>query len=258
MLTLNEEEFIRDALSSVLPFVDDTIVIDQRSHDDTAQIALDMGCRVMNVDGNFSTKGERWFRDLAARTCQTDWMMIIDADEALSDGWHVPIREFINVHGDKYGAIEIHFYHLMASYEFHTTNSPLWRPCFIRRHPGLCGSPPMEGSFAHSSYYLSYQPNLIKYLDCAAKIFHQGYLQRDLMKRWRTNIGRNDYKMTPEEAAATLERFEQNPFIGFPEVVPMTIPLSQYPTVLQPRVGKTYNVEYNAETKRILSRTPIP
>jgi glycosyltransferase involved in cell wall biosynthesis len=257
MLTWNDEEFLSESLASIVPFVDEALVIDQFSSDHTPRIVRQSGVKLIQVSGNFATRGEKWFRDLAAALCRTDWMMVIDADEVMSDGWQDYIRSFINTWGDVYGAVEVPFYHLIGSYEFHTPNSPLWRPAFVRRHPGLQGSPPKEGSFAHSNYYLSYKPNRIKYLDSRAKIFHLGYVQRDLMKRWRTNFGRNDYNQSPEEREANLARLESNPCLALPEVVPMTIPISEYPAVLQPRVGRTYVVDYDPAARRIRSRSVI-
>lgn len=253
MLTLNEEEFIAESLDSIIPFVDEAIVIDQFSTDRTVEIAESKGARVMLVEGNFSTLGEKYFRDLAARMCSCDWMMVIDADEVMSDGWAGPMRHFLNIHGDNYGAIEIPFYHLIGSYEYHSVDSPLWRPAFVRRHPALRGTPPMRGPFAHSNYHLSYDPPEIRRFARAA-IFHLGYVQKNLMKRWTTNVRRCDYTEDRNEQDATLERLEKHPCDALPECLPMTIPIQKYPKALQGRVSKTYDVAYNPQTRRITDR----
>lgn len=256
MLTHNEEEFIADSLEAVVPFVDEAIVIDQFSTDNTVKIAQSKGARAALVDGDFSVHGEKFFRDLAARICVCDWMMIIDADEIMSDGWAGPLRHFIETEGDNFGAIELPFYHLIGSYEFHSKDSPLWRAAFVRRHPGLTGTLPMLGPFAHSNYHLSYHPNQVHRFNKAA-IFHLGYVQHNLMKRWITNVRRGDYGYSKAEEEETLKMLESNLCAGLPECVPLELPLSKYPTSLQARVGRTFNVAYNPKTRRIIDRSVI-
>lgn len=254
MLALNEEEFIADALEGVLPFVDEAIVIDQSSTDKTREIAIKMGAQVIEAPGNFSTRGEKWFRDLAVRVCDCDWMMVIDADEVMSDGWSPVIREAIN--RDTHGAIEVPFYHLIGSYEYHSLDSPLWRPAFVRRHEHLAGSGPMKGPFAHSNYHQSYSPNEVMRVD-GVSIFHLGYVQRDLMKRWRTNIRRGDYGYSKSEEDENLKMLQGNPCIGLPKCIPMTIDLGKYPEILRPRVGRTYAVVYDPESMHIRNRVRL-
>lgn len=253
MLAMNEEEFIADSLAAVLPFVDEAIVIDQNSRDRTREIATKMGAAVILAPGNFSTMGERWYRDLAVKVCSCDWMMPLDADEVFSDGWADAVRPHLS---DAIGAISIPFYHLMASYEYHSLASPLRRHAFVRRHSLLSGCPPMVGPFAHSHYHESYEPKAVKELDSCA-IFHLGYVRADMAKRWESIILRGDFNYTEQEQRENIEMLRENPLNGFPKVVPLNIPANEYPSVLRPRVGRTYAIDYDADEMKIRGRVRI-
>lgn len=255
MLTLDAEEFLDLALGSAAPYCDEVIVIDQGSKDRTVEIAKSYGARVTIVEGNFSVRGEKYFRDLAVELCTGDWMMVIDSDEVLSDGWAGPIRKLLAERGDEFGCIEIPFYHLMASYEFQSLDSPFSHAVFVKRHPKLRGCAPMVGPFAHSFYHETYEPKVIHQTDVAA-IFHLGYVQKNLMKRWETNMRRGDYDLSAAEQEATLENFRSNPCLGFSEVKRLTIPLEKYPASLRERVGRSYTVHYDEKTRRIQRRIP--
>jgi len=81
LIVRNESAFIADCLASVRPVVDDIVVVDTGSTDDTAAIAASYGARVFHF---------RWRDDFAAARnagldqCRTDWILYIDADERLA------------------------------------------------------------------------------------------------------------------------------------------------------------------------------
>lgn len=254
MLVKNEEEFLQDALESAAPFVDSITIIDQESTDKTPWIARSFpGVRYIWHSGDFKTHGEKYFRDLVANITREDWILVLDADEILSDGWQV-IRPHLT---DDVGVFNVKFYHLMGSYEFHAMDSPHWCPRFIRNHPNLRGCAPMLGSYAHSNYRENYRPNVVENF-AGASIFHTGYMKRDIAWRWEYNIKRGDYGFDEKVAQDHVDRFRNNPMDGFPPVKPLTIPLEQYPSILQSRVGRTYNIQYDPATHRLTGRTAIP
>jgi glycosyltransferase involved in cell wall biosynthesis len=256
MLTQDAEEFLDLALGSTAPYCDEVIVIDQGSKDRTVEIAWEHGAAVVHADGNFETRGEKYFRDMAVRLCKSDWLMILDADEVMSDNWIGAVKPLLAGVVD-YGAVDLPYYQLMGSYEYQALDSPLWRPVFIRKHPNLeCGTRP-DGLTIHCNYHQSYQPPS-SYRFAGASVFHLGYVQRDLMKRWRTNVLRGDYGGTAEDRLTMLGRLEANPCTGFPEVTPISrADLEQFPAVLRARYQNSYVVTMNAELNRIIDRREL-
>lgn len=79
IICLNEAANIERCIRSV-PIAADVVVVDSGSRDDTVQIAKSCGARVFEREW-------RGFRDqkrLATEFCENDWVLSLDADEALS------------------------------------------------------------------------------------------------------------------------------------------------------------------------------
>ncbi len=83
MIARNEARCIAGCLRSVRPWVDELIVLDTGSTDDTVAIAQSEGAQVHHFS---------WINDFAAARnaalafSNADWNLILDADETLSDG----------------------------------------------------------------------------------------------------------------------------------------------------------------------------
>ena len=73
VITLNEEDHIRDCLTSLFRVCDDVVVVDSSSEDDTAKIAREMGATV--IDQPFLGDGPQ--RSFGAEHCQQDWVFIL-------------------------------------------------------------------------------------------------------------------------------------------------------------------------------------
>lgn len=80
LIVQNEEEFILSCLNSVKAIVDDCIVIDTGSSDQTAKLAAAAGARVFNFpwSGDFAEA-----RNFALAQADSDWVLVLDADEIL-------------------------------------------------------------------------------------------------------------------------------------------------------------------------------
>jgi glycosyltransferase involved in cell wall biosynthesis len=76
ILTFNEAAKIRAAVESVL-WADEIIVVDSQSTDATAEIATNLGARVLQVP--FQGFGD--LRNRAVAACRYDWIFSLDADE---------------------------------------------------------------------------------------------------------------------------------------------------------------------------------
>lgn len=80
VITRNEAATIARCLDSV-PFADDKVVVDCGSDDDTVAIARAHGARVVQRDWlGFGPQ-----RNFATDQCRNDWILVLDADEYLSD-----------------------------------------------------------------------------------------------------------------------------------------------------------------------------
>lgn len=79
IICLNEAANIERCLRSV-PFADDVVVLDSGSQDATREIAAAAGARVFNEEW----RGFRAQKQRATDLCQNDWILSLDADEALS------------------------------------------------------------------------------------------------------------------------------------------------------------------------------
>jgi tetratricopeptide (TPR) repeat protein len=88
----NEARRIADCLDSVRGFVDEAIVVDTGSTDDTARIAKQRGARVLNFD---------WCDDFAAarnyslRHATGDWILVLDADERLDTSAKTALQQLM-------------------------------------------------------------------------------------------------------------------------------------------------------------------
>lgn len=83
LITRNEAPFLPDCLRSIHAAVDEIVVVDTGSRDDTVRMARELGCRVLH---------HRWDDDFAAArnvgiaAATGDWILVIDADERLIGG----------------------------------------------------------------------------------------------------------------------------------------------------------------------------
>lgn len=89
--TFNEEKNIARAIKSA-EFADEIIVCDMYSDDDTAVIAKKMGAKIIfHKRVGFVEPA----RNLAISQASGDWILIIDADEEISDGLKDKVKELI-------------------------------------------------------------------------------------------------------------------------------------------------------------------
>ena len=96
MIVKNEGQNLPRCLASVKPFVDEMIVVDTGSQDDTPEIAVQYGAKV---------KTFKWIDDFAAARnyalsqVSGEWVLVLDADEELVVGAE-DFRERLNLQGE--------------------------------------------------------------------------------------------------------------------------------------------------------------
>ncbi len=83
MIVKNEEKVLRECLNSVKDIVDEMVLVDTGSEDDTVDIAKEFGAKLYEFKwcNDFS-----FARNFAAEKCSGDWILVLDADEVVTLG----------------------------------------------------------------------------------------------------------------------------------------------------------------------------
>ena len=92
IITLNEEKIIEKTLKSVEAIADEIIIVDSNSSDKTIEIAKSFGAKVFIEDW----KGFGPQKNSVIEKCNGDWILLIDADEELSEGLVQKIKGIVN------------------------------------------------------------------------------------------------------------------------------------------------------------------
>lgn len=80
IITFNEEQMIRDCLSSIGEWVDEILIIDGGSVDKTVEIAQSLGTKVfVNKFKDFASQ-----RNFALEKAMGEWVLYVDADERVT------------------------------------------------------------------------------------------------------------------------------------------------------------------------------
>jgi len=79
LLTKNEEKNIRRCIEA-LSFVDQIVVVDSGSTDNTIPLALELGAEIHEIEWN----GFGEARKFAHSKCTNEWVLVVDADEVVS------------------------------------------------------------------------------------------------------------------------------------------------------------------------------
>src|SRR6204780_4913453 len=98
IITYNEERNIPRSLES-LRCCDEVVVVDSGSTDRTVELATKLGARV--IDSNW--RGYAGQKNYASSQCEHDWVLSLDADEALSEALEGEIWQ-IKKYGPKFDA----------------------------------------------------------------------------------------------------------------------------------------------------------
>ena len=92
IITRNEQDRIGDCILAVEGLVDEIVVVDSGSTDDTVAIAERMGARVIHHDWPGYGPQKRYSEDCA----RNDWILNLDADEIVSPELYKEIKELMS------------------------------------------------------------------------------------------------------------------------------------------------------------------
>jgi rSAM/selenodomain-associated transferase 2 len=110
--TLNAMPRLGDCLAALVAGLSDglvreAIVVDGASSDQSAQLAADMGCKVIALPPELRGRG-RQLR-AGAETALGDWLLFLHADTALQDGWVRAVADHMANHPDKAAYFKLAF-----------------------------------------------------------------------------------------------------------------------------------------------------
>ena len=93
IITKNEERFLEQCLSSVKDIVDEIIIVDTGSTDNTKNIAKKYNAKIFDFEwvDDFSAA-----RNESLKYATKDWILVLDADEVLDEEGLKKIKELVN------------------------------------------------------------------------------------------------------------------------------------------------------------------
>ena len=92
IITLNEENNLKRTLPTIKELADEIVIIDSGSTDNTKEIAEKFGAKF--IYNQWQGYGQQ--RNFAFSKCSGDWILCIDADEAISPILYDKIKKIIN------------------------------------------------------------------------------------------------------------------------------------------------------------------
>jgi FkbM family methyltransferase len=103
----NESEHLRACIQSAQAVADEVLVADSGSTDGSKEIALDLGCRI--IEREYRTSGD--FKNWAIPQAAHDWVLILDADERITPALANEIRVTLaNPHHDGYWIYRLNYF----------------------------------------------------------------------------------------------------------------------------------------------------
>ena len=96
--TYNEEECLSNALKSV-QFADEILVVDSFSTDKTLEIAKSFGAKIIQRKFEYPASQKNW----AIPQASHPWIILLDADEIISESLKTEIQMMLKVNPDKSG-----------------------------------------------------------------------------------------------------------------------------------------------------------
>ena len=189
MIVQNEAAFLPGCLASVTELVDEIVIADTGSTDNTVEIATKAGAKVIPIE---------WQDDFAAARNQAlaqvtgDWVLVLDADETLNERIIPSLKKAISQRSATRCADDNALVVNLMRHEIGSRQSPYsFVSRLFRRHPQLTFSRPYHESIDDSVLALLQKEPDWQVLDLAGvAILHKGYTPELLQQRQKSQRAR--------------------------------------------------------------------
>lgn len=106
VIAKDEEQIIRQCFQSVADLVHEIVLVDTGSQDQTIAIAHEFNAKVFSRawDGDFSAP-----RNLSIEQATGDWILVLDADEAIDQQDHAKIKELVKRSNECFLLVQRHY-----------------------------------------------------------------------------------------------------------------------------------------------------
>lgn len=279
-LAKNEEEFLPLSVATIINDCDEVVIVDNGSTDSTLKIARELEqqhpgkVKVHQFEDDFDKACEYNNRNKALKLVSSSWVMPLDADQLMSDGWWKWVRGVI--HNPKYDAVRARYEHYVGSYE-HIHKSfyekqknndlhpdvPLWQTIAFRMRPDLqCTPASLVDKRFKDFHHASFDNSMVgrRFYNCGSvTIYHYGFSKLDMMGMSLYRIHRGDYGHDEDTKARLSKELidSGNPFKFIGSVQEVDYGRERVPSVMRDMFGKTYKLELDKDGF-IQSRTHIP
>lgn len=93
VISLNQEKYMFEFLKNIEKFVDEIIIVDTGSIDNTLKIIKKFKCKLFNIEQK--EKGMAELRNFSLNKATKDWILVLDPDEKISERDFIKIRDLI-------------------------------------------------------------------------------------------------------------------------------------------------------------------
>lgn len=198
MIVKNEEKFLESCLNSIKDIVDEIIIVDTGSIDNTIKIAEKFNAKIINHkwENNFSEA-----RNISLNNASKEWILLMDADDIFDAGDKEKLIQIINK-GDKIG----YFFKTLSyvsekNYDDYVYNSNL-------RLLKNIGEYEFKGAI-HEQITHKFEPtDYSKFKTVDIRVYHKGYLPGVAEEK---NKRKRNIRIIEEE----LNKYPNNPFYNF-------------------------------------------
>ncbi len=177
MIVKNEEKFIAQCLSSVEELVDEMIIVDTGSTDNTIQICKQFNAKVLEIpwENNFSAA-----RNYGIQQAQGNWILWLDADEELEQKELAPLYPFFN--NPKYKLLNVQLINYYGDHVDENQTISIGQPRFFRNEGHI-----KFNNAIHEALEINgvrdYAEQLKLTGELPIKLFHYGYLDEIIESR---------------------------------------------------------------------------
>lgn len=190
MIVKDEQKFIKMCLDRALPLVDEAIIVDTGSTDNTINIIREYGDKVKVVELNWENDFSR-ARNIYLENATGDWILVLDADEEIVYNRDKLITYISHAQAE---AFNIKMINVIDDQKKQNT----WVYCRLFKNKGYRYYRPVHEQLDVDRVKIQTLP------EDNCKLFHYGYLNENLTAK--NKIERNlsilieDYKKNPEDS----------------------------------------------------------